>query len=62
MNYLSGRQNSSQGFKTSCDYYINGEKIKDISEFKNIVGYVVQKSSSQVQKHPKEDFEQLRRI
>ena len=42
MNFMSGRQNTSQAFKNFGHYFINNTEILDVSEFKNIIGYVVQ--------------------
>ena len=56
MNYLSGRQNSSQSFKTFCHYYINKTEIDDIDDFKNIIGYVLQEDIMDSRMSPKELF------
>ena len=42
INYLAGRQNESQMFRSYCRYYINGSKIENVNYFKNIIGYVLQ--------------------
>ena len=42
MNYLSGRQNESQMFRTYCKYYLNNSPVQNVNDFKNIIGYVLQ--------------------
>jgi ABC-type multidrug transport system ATPase subunit/ABC-type multidrug transport system permease subunit len=56
MNYLSGRQDYSQNFKTFCHYYINKTEINDISDFKNIIGYVLQEDIMDTRMTPRELF------
>lgn len=56
MNYLSGRQNTSQSFKTFCHYYINQTEIDDIDDFKNIIGYVLQEDIMDSRMSPRELF------
>ena len=41
MNFLAGRQNESQQFKNFAHYFINNTEIQDISDYKNIIGYVL---------------------
>jgi len=41
MNYLSGRQNTSQALKSHSQYYLNNFQIDDIGDFKNLIGYVL---------------------
>lgn len=57
MNFLSGRQNSSQQFKTYSEYFINDTKIESLNEFKNIIGYVLQDDIMDTRMTPRELFE-----
>ena len=56
MNYLSGRQNESQMFRSYCNYYINGAKIDNVNRFKNIIGYVLQDDIMETSLTPRQLF------
>lgn len=62
LNFLSGRQNTSQMFRTYCDFFLNGQRIKDISDFKNIVGYVVQEDILETRSTPREIFDNYTKL
>lgn len=57
MNFLSGRQDNSQSFENYCQYYLNNVRIKNIDEFKNIIGYVTQDDIMDIRFTPREIFE-----
>jgi len=57
MNFLSGRQDTSQMFKTYCKYYIDDTEIDSINEFKNIIGYVLQDDIMETRLSPRKLFE-----
>ena len=57
MNFLSGRQNSSQQFQTYCEYFIDDTKIESVNEFKNIIGYVLQDDIMDTRMTPRQLFE-----
>ena len=54
LNYLSSRQDSSQMFQNSSDFFVNGNKVTDLSDFKNIIGYVLQEDLFEVRLTPRE--------
>lgn len=56
MNYLTGRQNESQMFRSYCRYYINGSKIDNVNRFKNIIGYVLQDDVMETSLTPRQLF------
>lgn len=56
MNYLSGRQNESQAFKTYCHYFLNNSRIKNVNDFKNIIGYVLQDDIMETSLTPRQLF------
>lgn len=62
VNYLSGRQDTSQMFRTHCDYYLNGSKIKDVNKFKNIIGYVMQEDIMETRNTPRQLFEHYAKL
>ena len=62
MNYLSGRQDNSQAFRTYCNYFLNDERIEDISPFKNIVGYVMQEDILESRNSPRDIFRLYARL
>lgn len=57
LNFLAGRQDTSQMFKTYCQYYINDTEISSINEFKNIIGYVLQEDIMETRLSPRKLFE-----
>lgn len=57
LNFLAGRQDTSQMFLTYCDYYLNGTKIENVNEFKNIIGYVTQEDIMENRNTPRQIFE-----
>ena len=62
LNYLSGRQDNSQMFRTYCDYYLNETKIKNVNHFKNIIGYVLQDNILEARNTPREIFTYYARL
>lgn len=57
LNYLAGRMNESQSFKTYSEYYLNSAKVKNLNEFKNIIGYVLQEDLMEPELTPRQTFE-----
>ena len=56
MNYLSGRQNESQMFRTYCKYYLNNSPVQNVNDFKNIIGYVLQDDIMETNLSPRQLF------
>lgn len=56
LNFLAGRQDTSQNFRTSCQYYLNGHEVKDLNNFKNIIGYVTQDDILETRHTPRKAF------
>lgn len=57
LNFLAGRQDNSQMFRTYCNYYLNGAQITNVNQFKNIIGYVLQEDILEARNTPRQIFE-----
>lgn len=57
LNFLSGRQDTSQLFRTHCNYFLNGAQIQNVNQFKNIIGYVLQEDILEGRNTPRQIFE-----
>lgn len=56
LNFLAGRQDTSQMFRTYCNYYLNSAKIQNVNQFKNIIGYVLQEDILEARNTPRQIF------
>lgn len=56
LNFLAGRQESSQNFRTYCSLYLNDFQMNQVDDFKNIIGYVTQEDILETRMTPKKLF------
>lgn len=57
MNFLAGRQDESQKFRNYAEYYLNGHRVQDLNQFKNLIGYVLQEDLMESGLTPRQTFE-----